>query len=443
MAGDGGATEAAAAFAPARRPPWVWPSVAARLLLFGFFAASLGGVFKVKTPDGLIVLENVPKDAEILVDGSTITFTWPGAGKPLEIRAVPGQRKVEVKRDGFKTFGEVVTVKTDESEEITVRLEPLVVARPGKEPVPSAVRPGWTSLFNGKDLTGWTVDSGTRRLACRRGQPRRHRVGRLASKSGFLLSDRDFSDFHLRFEYQPSPGSNSGVTFRALPGEFAGRLAHPLQVELVDRDESVKNGSFYLVDERSNQRHAPPELAGPVEAGRLVEHGGDRGAGRLAPRVGQREGCPDHGPGQARGAAGANPALKRRSGRIGFQSHTGTVRFRNIEIKELAGTAKMAAITEPPAFVVLGGKGVAEAQVRHPDRGRAGRAATATRSRSAAMGRLSPSQSIVGHSLTIRAAGRLSPRDPAQPGRLGYTCRLDQPAIRRWCSKAWSYGGHV
>ena len=130
------ATQAAPAFAPARRSPWVWLSMAAGLLLFGFFAASLGGVFKVKTPDGLIVLENVPKDAEILVDGSKITFTWPGAGKPLEIRAVPGQRKVEVKKDGFKTFGEVVTVKTDESEEVTVRLEPLVAARPGKEPVP-------------------------------------------------------------------------------------------------------------------------------------------------------------------------------------------------------------------------------------------------------------------------------------------------------------------
>ena len=30
----------------------------------------------------------------------------------------------------------------------------------------------------------------------------------------------------------------------------------------------------------------------------------------------------------------ALPALRNESGRIGFQSHTGTVRFRNIEIKE-------------------------------------------------------------------------------------------------------------
>ena len=32
-------------------------------------------------------------------------------------------------------------------------------------------------------------------------------------------------------------------------------------------------------------------------------------------------------------------SLRRRDGRVGFQSHTGTVRFRNIEILELGGPA--------------------------------------------------------------------------------------------------------
>ena len=73
---------------PTRRPPWVWPSVAVGMLMFGLFAAWLGGVFKVKTPDGMIVLENVPKDAEVFVDGSKITLAWPGLGKPFEIRAL-------------------------------------------------------------------------------------------------------------------------------------------------------------------------------------------------------------------------------------------------------------------------------------------------------------------------------------------------------------------
>ena len=83
----------------------------------GLIAAWLDGVFEVKTRDGVIVLENVPKDSEIRVDDNKINFTWPGAGKPLEIRAVPGEHRIEVRKDGFKTFGEVATVKTDESEE--------------------------------------------------------------------------------------------------------------------------------------------------------------------------------------------------------------------------------------------------------------------------------------------------------------------------------------
>jgi serine/threonine protein kinase/formylglycine-generating enzyme required for sulfatase activity len=128
----------------ARRPatPWLWPAVAVGALMLGLLAAWMGSVFKVKTQDGvgMIVLENVPKDSEILVDGETITLSWPGAGKPLEIRKAPGQHKVEVKKDGFKTFGEVVTVKTDVSEEVTVRLERLVVDQPEpkKEDAPQA-----------------------------------------------------------------------------------------------------------------------------------------------------------------------------------------------------------------------------------------------------------------------------------------------------------------
>jgi serine/threonine protein kinase len=116
--------------APARRPPWLWPSAAGGILVLGLFVAWMSGV-KVKTPDGVIVLEKVPKDSEILVDGSKITFAWPGGGKPVEIRAVPGQHRVEVSKDGFQTFGAEVAIKTGGSEVVTVRLEP--VPDPGPE----------------------------------------------------------------------------------------------------------------------------------------------------------------------------------------------------------------------------------------------------------------------------------------------------------------------
>ena len=81
-------------------------------------------VLSVKTANGTIVLENVPQNAEILVDGEKTAFTWPGHGKPLEIRAVPGRRLVEVKADGFETQGEFVTVKIGESAPMRVHLDP-------------------------------------------------------------------------------------------------------------------------------------------------------------------------------------------------------------------------------------------------------------------------------------------------------------------------------
>jgi formylglycine-generating enzyme required for sulfatase activity len=97
--------------------------------MLGLLAAWMGGVFKGNTTDGVIVLKDVPKDSEIVVDGEKITFAWPGVGKPLEIRKVPGQHRVEVRKDGFKTFVKEATFKTEGSEEVMVRLEPVVVDR--------------------------------------------------------------------------------------------------------------------------------------------------------------------------------------------------------------------------------------------------------------------------------------------------------------------------
>jgi formylglycine-generating enzyme required for sulfatase activity/serine/threonine protein kinase len=124
-----GSAESASDRAPTQRSPWMWSLFAVGVLSFGLFAAWMGGVFRLKTAEGVIVLENVPKDSEILVDGNRITFTWPSGGKPVEIRAVPGQHRVEVSKEGFKRFGQDVTIKADGLEEVTVRLEPLVVNR--------------------------------------------------------------------------------------------------------------------------------------------------------------------------------------------------------------------------------------------------------------------------------------------------------------------------
>ena len=202
---------------------------------------------------------------------------------------------------------------------------------------PLTVAPAFRPLFSGTDLRGWTIDSG-------RGDSWKIEGGNLVTtppsnwrNGGFLLSDGEVSDFHLRFEFQPSPDANSGVTFRAQPGEFLGRLAHPLQIELLGRDgPTIKNGSFIWSTKISVDEMLPPaRLIGTLPSDSWskaeIEVRGDslratiNGVVVLAQDLGKLAARP-----------GANPALSRRSGHIGFQSHTGTVRFRNIEIQEPA-----------------------------------------------------------------------------------------------------------
>ena len=205
-----------------------------------------------------------------------------------------------------------------------------LAAAPRPAPAP---REGFSRIFNGTDLSGWTVDSGPKDGWTVEGGALTAKGPGDYRKAGFLLSDRDYGDFRLRFEYQASPGANSGVTFRARPGEFEGAVAHPLQIELFDRDHpDLKNGTFFwstsfrAADTEPPARPAEMKPTGEWNAVELTVRG-DVMAFAVNGREVQRARLD-----ALAGRPGANPALGRRRGRIGFQCHTGTVRFRNVEI---------------------------------------------------------------------------------------------------------------
>ena len=119
------------AVAPTRRPPWFWPSVAVGVLLLGLFVA-WAVVVRVKTSNGIIELVNLPKDAEVFVDGEEVAVTWPGGGKPAVISVTAGKHKVSVKKDGLEMSGDEVTVQAEGKEEFTVRFVPLAASPAGK-----------------------------------------------------------------------------------------------------------------------------------------------------------------------------------------------------------------------------------------------------------------------------------------------------------------------
>ena len=77
---------------------------------------------RFKTANGMIELVNLPKDAEVLVDGQEVAVTWPGGGKPAVVTVTPGKHKIMVKKDGIETSGDEVTVQAGSKEKFTVRL---------------------------------------------------------------------------------------------------------------------------------------------------------------------------------------------------------------------------------------------------------------------------------------------------------------------------------
>jgi serine/threonine protein kinase len=106
-----------------KRPPWFWPVVGgsvAALLIVVVFAAF--GVFKARTSEGTIVIENVPADAEVLVDGNKVTLSR--AGDKVTIAAIAtGEHQLQIEKGGVQLW----TSKVDlliAGEKITARFEP-------------------------------------------------------------------------------------------------------------------------------------------------------------------------------------------------------------------------------------------------------------------------------------------------------------------------------
>lgn len=96
------------------------------------FAASI--IFKVKTQDGILVVEVNEPNAEVYIDGDLVKVSWDKGGKIAEIRVKSGTRKVEVKKDGFTVFGEEVMFEDGKRRILEARLDkPPSPGIPGKD----------------------------------------------------------------------------------------------------------------------------------------------------------------------------------------------------------------------------------------------------------------------------------------------------------------------
>ena len=109
---------------PAQQKLWI--GMAAGMLVVAVLVLWAAGVFKIKTREGILVLEVNEPDAEVFVDGDSVSVTW-GKGekgaRTATINVPPGEHKIKVTKDGYSVVARKLTFKEGEREIFKARLE--------------------------------------------------------------------------------------------------------------------------------------------------------------------------------------------------------------------------------------------------------------------------------------------------------------------------------
>jgi HEAT repeat protein len=189
---------------------------------------------------------------------------------------------------------------------------------------------GFTPLFNGRDLDGWTGD--TKGYAAEGGKIVIHpELG-----SGNLYTEKEYADFVLRFDFKLTPAANNGLGVRAPLEGDAAYVGMELQI--------LEDGSPVYWGLRPYQYHG--SIYGVVPARRgFLRPPGEWNAeevtvkGRRVTVVvnGSTVVDADIDEASAGGTIDGNdhPGLKRASGHLGFLGHGSLLEFRNIRLKEI------------------------------------------------------------------------------------------------------------
>ncbi len=195
-----------------------------------------------------------------------------------------------------------------------------------------ASEPGFVSLFDGKTLNGWTLLGKT-------GDGYIVKDGTIVlprGGGGNLFTEKEFSDFILRFEFKLSDGSNNGLAFRA-----------PLQA----RSVHVEGNEIQIIDNNSErykdiikpwQVHGSLYEVFPAKTGYLKKTGEWNeqevtALGRQLKVVLNGHTILDVNLDDVKDPEilKKHTGLKRKSGHLGFLGHNEPIEFRNIRIKEL------------------------------------------------------------------------------------------------------------
>ncbi len=188
---------------------------------------------------------------------------------------------------------------------------------------------GFVALFDGKSLAGWTGGKDSYKIE----------DGRLISLPEGrenVYTEKEYSNFVLRFEFKLEPGANNGVGLRAPLGGDAAYLGMESQI-LDDGHEMYKDIKPY-------QAHGSIYGILPAKRGHLKPTGewneeeitldGRHVTVKLNGHV-IVDGDLDEASKNGTIDGNKHPGLKRDKGHIGFLGHGAQIEFRKIRLKEL------------------------------------------------------------------------------------------------------------
>jgi hypothetical protein len=207
----------------------------------------------------------------------------------------------------------------------------LSICSLGGGPLTRADEPEWKPLFDGTTLDGWHEFAGKGKCEVKDGMM--HCKG---GGGGGIMTDKEYANFEIELEYRTEPGGNSGVWVHVPPD------IKPWQ------DPSYQGNELQVLDDDAKEyAHLHPEQY----CGSLYDViAAKRGSTKPAPEWNKMDilsdgrhikvtlngnvivdGNYDQRPEKYL----RHPGLKRTTGYIGLQNHTGPLDFRNVRIREL------------------------------------------------------------------------------------------------------------
>jgi len=190
---------------------------------------------------------------------------------------------------------------------------------------------GFVSIFNGKDLSGWTI----------RGQYGPGYIvenGKIVCPSdggGNLFTEKEYSNFILHFEFKLEEGSNNGIGIRA---PYEGDAAYTgMEIQILDHDAPVYRGKL-----RPAQYHGSIYDVVAAKTGYLKPTGEWNYEEIIADHRHIKVTLNDTVIVDANlddvtdpAVLKKHPGLARTTGHIGLLGHHSRVEFRNMRVKEL------------------------------------------------------------------------------------------------------------